>query len=66
MKKASQSSQSACAGSEDEATELTMLVAVSSGAGVDECLLRVRRAWIGVEKAFGLLLPGISNIVVIG
>jgi hypothetical protein len=43
-----------------------MLVAVSSGAGVDECLLRVRRAWIGVEKTFGALLPGISNIVVIG
>lgn len=42
-----------------------MLVAVSSGAGVDECLLDVR-AWIGVEKAFGGLLPGISNIVVIG
>lgn len=65
MKKASQSSQSAWAGSEEVVTELIRSAAVSAGVGVEEWFLGVRRDWIGLEKGFGRLLPGTSNIVVI-
>lgn len=65
MKKASQSSQSAWAGSDEVVTVLTRSAAVSAGVGVGGWFLGVRRAWIGMEKGFGGLLPGTSNIVVI-
>lgn len=65
MKKASQGSQSAWAGSEEVVTELTRSAAVSAGVGVGEWFLGVRRDWISPEKGFGRLLPWASNIVVI-
>lgn len=65
MKKASQSSQSAWAGSDEVATELTRSAAVSAGVGVGKWkwFLEVRKAWIDLEKGFGGLLPETSNIV---
>lgn len=63
VKKASQSSQRAWAGSGEVVTEVTRRAAVSSG--VDEGSVVVRRAWMGAEKGFGGLLPGMSRIVVI-
>lgn len=63
VKKASQSSQSAWAGSGEVVTEVTRWAAVSSG--VEEGLVVVRRVWMGVEKGFGGLVPGMSRIGVI-
>lgn len=62
MKRASLSSQGVWAGSDKVATELIRLADVSAGIDVGEWFLGVRRTGIDLEKGFGRLLPGISNI----
>lgn len=59
MKKASQSSQSARAGSEEVVTAATRWAAVLSSA--EERPVEGRRAWMGAKKG---LPPGFSTMVV--
>lgn len=44
---------------------VTRWAAVSFGAGTEEGLVEVRKAWMGAQKGFGALLPGTARMVVI-
>jgi hypothetical protein len=65
VKKASQSCQSAWAGSDDLVTVETRALTTSSGIDAEVELAEPRKSFMGVEKGLGAFVPGTSRMVVI-